>query len=129
MGGNFRPESLATMNRNRWQLSAGFSNIDNSTFTGPTFTESKILKIKYESAKNYRSHLTNDEQLFLYYNSLSPLGNEWNIRGLIKKYKLIKNIFYPHVTGYSPRDWAINELGLSSEEVNAFFEFKDKSFN
>ena len=26
MGGNFRPECPATMNRNGWQLSAGFSN-------------------------------------------------------------------------------------------------------
>ncbi|MBF9019028.1 MULTISPECIES: hypothetical protein [unclassified Oceanispirochaeta] len=25
MGGNFRPESLATLNRNGWQLSSGFS--------------------------------------------------------------------------------------------------------
>jgi len=47
---------------------------------------------KYEYAKNVRATLSNQEQLLLFYNSISTLGSEWIEYDLIKKYALIKNI-------------------------------------
>jgi hypothetical protein len=59
--------------------------VDNSKF----LTE----KEKYFYIKTLRAQLSTHEQLILFYNSLSILGNNWTKNpDLISKYKLIKNI-------------------------------------
>ena len=100
--------------------------IDNYTFDQNDFTVNEVEAIKYRFAKIYRSQLTNNEQLLLYINSITPLGKDWNSNGYIRKYKLIKNIILPMVFCYSPKSWARSELNLNDYEINDFFEFKDK---
>jgi hypothetical protein len=39
-----------------------------------------------------RSQLSNQEQLLLYYDSLSSFGASWHIEGYLKKYSFLKNI-------------------------------------
>ncbi|PKL16337.1 MAG: hypothetical protein CVV49_16705 [Spirochaetae bacterium HGW-Spirochaetae-5] len=83
--------------------------------------EKKIFR--YEHSKHLRSHLTNNEQILLYYNCLTPLGKIWNDNNYIKDYKLIKNIIIPQVEGYSPITWAEIDLKLNKDEIKDLFEF------
>lgn len=47
---------------------------------------------KKEYIKIFRAQLTTYEQAILFYDSMSALGKEWQTKGWITKYKLIKNI-------------------------------------
>ncbi|WP_407635912.1 putative phage abortive infection protein [Sediminispirochaeta smaragdinae] len=102
--------------------------IDEYQFNKNDFSNEEIREIKYQSAKLFRSQLTNNEQLLLYYNSITPLGGDWNINNYIRKYKLIKNIILPQVFGYSPVEWVRNDLSMDPIEEIDFFEFKDKIY-
>lgn len=52
----------------------------------------KIEIDKYEQVKTMRAQLSNHEQVLLFFNSVSNLGNVWKKENLITKYRLIKNI-------------------------------------
>ncbi|HCT85922.1 MAG: hypothetical protein A2X11_05955 [Bacteroidetes bacterium GWE2_42_24] len=56
--------------------------------------EQKIDIPKYDYVKILRAQLSTHEQALLFINSISSIGNRWKKEGLIKDYKLIKNI--PH---------------------------------
>lgn len=47
---------------------------------------------KYEYVKTIRAQLSNHEQALLFLNSLSKLGQEWDLSGMLTKYQLIKNL-------------------------------------
>ncbi len=49
-------------------------------------------KQKYEYVKTIRAQLSNHEQALLFLNSLSKLGQEWDVSGMLAKYQLIKNL-------------------------------------
>ncbi|MBN2738970.1 MAG: hypothetical protein JXR70_18460 [Spirochaetales bacterium] len=100
--------------------------IDEYEFYGDDYNEEEIKNIKYNSAKQLRAQLTNDEQLLLYYNAITPLGKSWIDNNYIKNYKLIKNIILPQSFGYTPLNWVNEELNFSNQEINKFFEFNDK---
>ena len=63
---------------------------------------------KYGYTKNVRAILSIQEQLILYYNSLSSLGSDWisEKNNLLKKYALIKNI-----------PLAIIDIGIHPHEI------------
>lgn len=96
--------------------------IDQYKFSENDYDNDEIKNIKYESIKLLRSKMTNTEQLLLYYNSLTELGETWNREGLIKKYRLVKNIIHTQVKGYPPTKWAIEELNIPENKLNNFFE-------
>jgi hypothetical protein len=50
---------------------------------------------KRQYAKTLRGQLSDYEQLILFYNACSSLGNSWVQNGYIKEYRLIKNMPYP----------------------------------
>ena len=100
--------------------------IDKYSFSKNDFNNREIKDIKYNSAKQFRAQLTNDEQMLLYYNAITPLGKEWIENNYIRKYKLIKNIILPQTIGYTPMKWVKEELNMEGFERDDFFEFKDK---
>lgn len=75
--------------------------------------EKKINIDKYNYVKTIRAQLSNHEQALLFLNSLTPLGVDWWLKGLIIKYKIVQNIphqfFNPQteieVTEYFPKDY------------------------
>jgi len=77
---------------------------------------------KYYYAKMVRSTLSNNEQMLLFYNVLSPLGKAWIEEKLILKYKLIKNIPVYAIYGYKPTTWFIDEFKINKSELNKYFE-------
>jgi hypothetical protein len=80
-----------------------------------TFIDAKndIPINKYEYAKTVRAQLTNHEQALLFINALTPLGRNWWDKGLLVRYKLVKNIpqsFFDEaseieLTSYFPTDY------------------------
>ena len=87
------------------------------------------LEFKYKYIKILRSNLTNNEQILLFYNCLTPFGKEWkdrNEKSFFDKYKIIKNIPLPMIVGYSPLDWYKSELGVTDQdELKKCFEWYD----
>lgn len=67
--------------------------------------------LKYSYVKILRAQISNFEQVLLYYNSISVLGNAWNKEGYIKKYKLITNLPLSFVDfGEVPQDKYKDEI-------------------
>lgn len=68
--------------------------------------ENKDLQInKSDYSKLVRAQISSDEQLLLFYNSLSIIGEGWLRNNYIKKYNLLKNIPLPLANiGKSPID-------------------------
>jgi hypothetical protein len=66
------------------------------------------LKIdKYEHVKTIRAQLSTHEQALLLVNSLTPIGQNWWIKNLIVKYRLVKNIpreFFDKATEFDACD-------------------------
>ena len=81
--------------------------------------DESVIKDKYEYIKIFRAQISSYEQLLLHYNSLTDLGNAWITEGLIKKYKLTKNIPVP--MAYFGPD--INQL---YDDIN-YFEWNEIS--
>lgn len=79
-------------------------------------------KEKYYYAKMVRSTLSNNEQILLYYNALSPLGKPWKDEKLILKYKYIKNISVYAIYGYKPTTWFIEEFHIKKSDLKNYFE-------
>ncbi|MCH5715566.1 putative phage abortive infection protein [Niabella hibiscisoli] len=81
----------------------------------PLFTET----IKYSYLKTLRAQLSNFEQIILYYNSMSLLGNDWIKKEYIKKYKLLINL------PLSFADFGIEPEEKFKDEIKADRDFFD----
>jgi len=67
--------------------------------------DDEIVPDKYEYIKTLRAQLSTHEQLLLYYNSLSILGEPWNDNKLLSDYRIVKNILLPYADFYiQPND-------------------------
>lgn len=78
-------------------------------------------KIKLESSRLMRSQLSSHEQAVLFLNSLTPLGNRWQIEDdlhFFEKYGIIKNI--PEDLIHSIAPWDVYPVGKFK------YEFKSK---
>lgn len=85
---------------------------------------------KYSYAKLVRSHLSDYEQLLLYYNSLSDFGEPWNVplcsdnkyapinMGLIARFRMVKNL--PGNINWR----GINPLDQYKKEINEWKKLK-----
>lgn len=103
-------------------------------FIDKTKIEGIQHKEKYEYLKLLRCQMSDEEQALLYYNSISPMGSEWNTiksnenismesMGLIAKYRLLKNLpprfnFF----GINPMEYYTNEIKFYEEKNIEFFE-------
>ena len=78
--------------------------------------------------------MSDEEQALLYYNSISPMGAEWNAKknnaplsidsmGLIAKYRLVKNLppRFPFF-GINPMEYYATETKYYEENGKQFFE-------
>ncbi|MBK8945456.1 MAG: putative phage abortive infection protein [Ignavibacteriae bacterium] len=80
---------------------------------------------KYNYVKTLRAQLSNHEQLLLYYNSLSKMGEAWIKNNYIQKYKLIKNIPLPLADfGINPEEKFKKEILSYKEKGQKFFEMQ-----
>lgn len=79
-------------------------------------------KTKYQYIKILRSSLTNREEEFIFNNSISPYGSAWIKNKYFTKYKIIKNIPFYYIYGYDPRDWFVDELNISKNDISKYFE-------
>ena len=119
-------DQLGVYFRQLYQTMMFIANADSTIFTEDD---------KYAYAKLLRSNMSDTEQVLLYYNSLSEMGQKWNKRtddvinrredmGLIARFKLIKNIpanflFF----GKSPmRNYSEEKKYWKDKEGKDFFE-------
>ena len=89
-------------------------------------------KEKYEYAKQLRAQLNDDEQVLLYYNSLSDIGKDWIVdlgqkdrkkMCLIARFRMIKNIpYYKEIKGIQPQELFKTEMTSYKENHENFFE-------
>lgn len=88
---------------------------------------------KYTYIKQLRAQLDDQEQMLLYYNSMSELGHEWLTQNktikkvqdlcLIARFRMIKNYpFNLHQVGLSPREKFSMENDFLTREHLDFFE-------
>jgi hypothetical protein len=73
---------------------------------------------KYEYVKTIRAQLSTHEQALLLVNSLTPIGQGWWKRDLIRKYRLVQNL---------PRGFfdSSTELDLSTVFEPGYFEWEE----
>lgn len=119
-------DQLGVYFRQLYQTMMYIANADSAIFTEDD---------KYAYAKLLRSNMSDTEQVLLYYNSLSEMGEKWNRRfdgainrredmGLIARFRLIKNIpanflFF----GKSPmRNYSEEKKYWKDKEGKDFFE-------
>jgi len=62
-------------------------------------------KEKYEYGKILRSQLSTFEQAIIFYNSLSPIGNNWVENKIINDFQIIKNIPQHFLDDINPKDY------------------------
>lgn len=89
-------------------------------------------KEKYRYAKQLRAQLNDDEQVLLYYNSLSDIGKDWidNLNQknrkkmcLIARFRMIKNIpYYKDIKGIQPQELFKQEIEIYKAHNETFFE-------
>jgi len=89
-------------------------------------------KEKYGYAKQLRAQLNDDEQVLLYYNSLSDIGKDWIVElgqkdrkkmCLIARFRMIKNIpYYKEIKGIQPQELFKTEMTSYKENHENFFE-------
>lgn len=89
-------------------------------------------KEKYGYAKQLRAQLNDDEQVLLYYNSLSDIGKDWIVAlgqkdrkkmCLIARFRMIKNIpYYKEIKGIQPQELFKTEMTSYEENHENFFE-------
>lgn len=114
--------------------------IDNVNINGLKHEE------KYEYFKLLRCQMSDEEQALLYYNSISPMGVEWNKKdenvplsqdsmGLIAKYRLVKNLpprfFFFDITPmefYTPETKYYEEKGKHFFEHESFYKYNSKVY-
>ena len=84
--------------------------------------EEKIIPNKYIYLKTLRAQLSTHEQLFLYYNALSVLGEPWLKNGYLTEYRMIKNIPLPMASfGIYPK----KKLGDKNSKGELLFEWDE----
>lgn len=91
-------------------------------------------KEKYGYLKLLRCQMSDEEQALLYYNSISPMGIEWNMKsenlplsigtmGLIAKYRLVKNLSPRYAFfGIEPKEYYYEEKKYYEKNGERFFE-------
>lgn len=89
-------------------------------------------KEKYGYAKQLRAQLNDDEQVLLYYNSLSDIGKDWIVAlgqkdrkkmCLIARFRMIKNIpYYKEIKGLQPQEFFKTEMMSYNGNNESFFE-------
>lgn len=89
-------------------------------------------KEKYGYTKQLRAQLNDDEQVLLYYNSLSDIGKDWIVdlgqkdrkkMCLIARFRMIKNIpYYKEIKGIQPQVLFKTEMTSYKENHENFFE-------
>lgn len=89
---------------------------------------------KYEYAKQLRAQLNDDEQVLLYYNSLSDIGHAWIVKVgrkkrekmcLLARYRMIKNIpYYKVIKGVQPQMLFVDEIAAYKKKQESFFEIE-----
>ena len=87
---------------------------------------------KYVYAKQLRAQLNDDEQVLLYYNSLSDIGRAWiegigqkkrNKMCLMARFRMIKNIpYYKTIKGIQPEELFKKEIESYKVKNQSFFE-------
>lgn len=136
--------TVATLGRS-W-FGAGYNNTLGHYYRHLYHTISYIAKMdsgiisekqKYEYAKMIRGQMSDEEQLLLYYNSLSIPGQNWNknnkderrqyVRenmGYIARFRMIKNISNINmICGLNPKDKYAEEIGIWARKYECdFFE-------
>lgn len=81
-----------------------------------------VITDKYEYIKTLRAQLTTHEQLLLYYNSLSVLGQPWHEKELLTEYRMIKNIPLPYADfSIKPKE----KLGETNKKGESLFEWDE----
>ncbi len=90
---------------NQTDLSTYFRNMYNSI---KMIDDSKRLseQEKYDYVKVLRAQLSNPELYILFFNVISPFGENWKNSGYIKKYNLLDNIPSYYCDGYNPRGYS-----------------------
>lgn len=98
--------------------------VENASFLGE--------KEKYGYAKQLRAQLNDDEQVLLYYNSLSDIGKDWIVdlgqkdrqkMCLIARFRMIKNIpYYKNIKGIQPQEFFVKEIMSYKKDNESFFE-------
>lgn len=82
---------------------------------------------KYEYVKTIRAQLSTHEQVSLLVNTLTPMGQDWWLKGLLVKYRLVQNIplgFFESAKEFDPAtlfnagyfEWEDLEAGRSSDQ-------------
>lgn len=84
--------------------------------------DDEVIPNKYEYIKTLRAQLSTHEQLLLYYNSLSILGQPWNEQNFLSEYRFIKNIPLPYADFYLlPKE----KLGVKNKKGEKIFEWDE----
>lgn len=87
-------------------------------FQAVSYVDKQIIDFdKKEYVKTIRAQLTTHEQALLFINCLSPIGKAWWKKGLIKRYKMVKNI----PEGFFNKE---SEIDLQSYFPKKYFEFQ-----
>lgn len=84
---------------------------------------------KYLYASTLRSQLSNHEQLLLYYNALSVLGQAWEIdnkEGLLQKYCVIRSMPLPLADFHKLPTTILTEKNLMGKYMFEWHEIKDR---
>lgn len=90
---------------------------------------------KYVYAKQLRAQLNDDEQVLLYYNSLSDIGRAWiegigqkkrNKMCLMARFRMIKNIpYYKTIKGIQPEELFKKEIESYKVKNESFLRLKE----
>ena len=89
---------------NQTDLSTYFRNMYNAI---KMVDESKRMseQEKYDYVKILRAQLSNPELYILFFNLLSPFGENWKASGYIERYSFLDNIPPHYCDGYEPGDY------------------------
>lgn len=77
---------------------------------------------RQQYARLIRSQLSTHEQLLLYYNAISALGEPWIKRGLLQKYGIVRSIPLPWADFYAP---PIDTIGGGLGDPNFVFDWEE----
>ena len=82
----------------------------------------ELIENKYEYLKTMRAQLSSHEQLLLYYNALTDMGNPWIKNKFLTDYRFIKNIPLPMADiGIPPKE----RLGTKNSKGEYIFEWDE----
>ena len=106
------------------QLSMVYRNLYNAyKYIKAVNIDEEFDKNKYNYGKKIRSNISNIEQLLLFYNIITPLGDVWASENIVIDFKLFKNILLQLAIAYSPVGWMQEQYYISDDDINKYFEF------